>query len=304
MASNESPGTGVSNFPSPCPECGESVSATTTETVCTECGLVVDDQPIDHGPDWQSFDDADTNQKRTGAPITPARHDRGLSTNIGYGPDANGNRLSGRKRRQLARLRREHSRGRFSSKRERNLAHGLGEVRRIASAMGLPESIRDQACTLFRSAQSEDLLWGRSIESMAAASVYGAVRCNGLCRPIEDVVAPAQCDRSALKNGYGVLNTDLGLPAEPMAPDGFLPRFAAELDVPDRVRHRALDLAERAEARGIANGAKPSGVAAACLYAAAREHGVVLLQGDLAEVAHTSRGTIRTHWYAIAECCD
>lgn len=99
-------------------------------------------------------------------------------------------------------------------------------------------------------------------------------------RPNEDVLTPAQCDRSALENGYIVLNADLGLPAEPMTPDGFVPRFASELDVPDRVRHRALELAARAEETGIANGTQPSAVAAACLYAAARDHGVFLEQNE------------------------
>ena len=76
-------------------------------------------------------------------------------------------------------MRREQSRGRWRSKAERNLAHGLGEVRRLASALELSDSVRDQACQLFRSAQNEDLLRGRSIEAIAAASVYGACRCNG-----------------------------------------------------------------------------------------------------------------------------
>jgi len=87
-----------------------------------------------------------TSESGQGAPLTAARHDRGLSTEIGRGKDANGNRLSGRKRQQVSRMRREQSRGRFQSKAERNLAHGLGEVRRIASTLELSESVRDQAC--------------------------------------------------------------------------------------------------------------------------------------------------------------
>jgi len=69
------------------------------------------------------------------------------------------------------------------------LAHGLSEVRRIVSRLELSESIRDQACQLFRSAQNEDLLRGRSIEAMAAASVYGACRCNGWPRTLDEIVA-------------------------------------------------------------------------------------------------------------------
>ena len=72
-----------------------------------------------------------------------ARHNWGLSTEIGRETDANGNELSCQKQRQLFRMRREQTRGRFQSKAERNLAYGLSEVRRIMSAPELSESIRD-----------------------------------------------------------------------------------------------------------------------------------------------------------------
>jgi len=172
--------------------------------------LVVDEQRIDHGPEWRAFDEDE--RERTGAPLTAARHDRGLSTEIGRRTDANGNTLSGQKRRRLARMRREQSRGRFQSKAERNLAHGLGEVRRIVSALELSEAIRDQACQLFRSAQNEDLLRGRSIEAIAAASVYGACRCNGLSRLLDEVSEMARVEESRVANAYKTLNEELGLP--------------------------------------------------------------------------------------------
>lgn len=170
----------------PCPECKGEVRTNSVETVCEDCGLVIDEQRIDHGPEWRAHDQ--DQRKRTGAPLTAARHDRGLSTEIGRWKDANGNELSGRKRQRLSRMRREQTRGRFQSKAERNLAHGLGEVRRIASVLELSGSVRDQACQLFRSAQTEDLLRGRSIEAIAAASIYGACRCNGHSRLLDDVV--------------------------------------------------------------------------------------------------------------------
>ncbi|MFB6192570.1 MAG: TFIIB-type zinc ribbon-containing protein, partial [Haloarculaceae archaeon] len=38
-----------------CPECGGSVVADSErgETVCEECGLVVEDDNIDRGPEWR-----------------------------------------------------------------------------------------------------------------------------------------------------------------------------------------------------------------------------------------------------------
>ena len=282
-----------------CPECGGRVTTNTVETSCEKCGLIIDEQQIDRRPEWRACDRDE--RKRTGASLTAARHDRGLSTEIGRGADANGNALTGRKRRQLGRLRREHSRGRFRSKAERNLAQGLGEVRRIAGVLELSESIRDQACQLFRSGQNEDLLPGRSIESMAAASVYGACRCNGLSRTLEDVSGLARVEQQRVQNAYKTINAELGLPAKPVVPSEFVPRLASELEVPDQIQHRARELAERADSAGITTGVRPSGFAAACLYKAGREDGWYLTQPDAAAAANVSAATVRAHRDALDE---
>ncbi|MCD2203801.1 transcription initiation factor IIB [Halobacterium sp. KA-6] len=276
-----------------CPECDGRVTTNAVKTVCEDCGLVIDEQRIDHGPEWRAYDDEEC--ERTGAPLTAARHDRGLSTEIGRGTDAKGNEISGQKRRRLARMRREQTRGRWRSKAERNLAHGLSEVRRVSSALELSETIRDQACQLFRSAQNEDLLQGRSIEAMATASVYGACRCDELSRTLEDVTDPARVEQSRVTNAYKTLNTELGLPAQPVTPSAFVPRLASELDVSDQIRQRARQLAEASESTGATTGVQPSGFAAACLYKAGREDGRWLTQSDIAEVANVSAVTVRTH---------
>ena len=279
-----------------CPECDGHVITKDAETACVDCGLVIDEQPIDHGPKWGQYQDDERNEReRTGAPLTPARHDRGLSTDIGRYRDANGNTLAGQKRRQLARLRREHKRGRWRSKAEQNLAHGLGEVRRVASVHELSTSARNQACTLFRSAQDADLLQGRSIEAIAAASVYAVCRCNRLSRTLEEIEVCARCERSELNNAYKVLNRELGLPTPPPRPTAFVPRFATDLNVGESIRSQALDLAKRAEQAGLIGGAQPTGFAAACLYAAAHEHGRWLSQTAVADVADTSSMTVRAH---------
>ena len=97
-------------------------------------------------------------------------------------------------------MRGEQTRGRWQSKAEQNLAYGLGEVRRLASALDLSETRRDQACQLFRNAQHEDRLRGRSIETTAGASVYGACRCNGRSQLLDDIVTVANIGESRVRN--------------------------------------------------------------------------------------------------------
>jgi len=104
-----------------------------------------------------------------------------------------------------------------SSQKPSETSHGLGEVRRISGALELSNSVRDQACQLFRSAQNENLLRGRSIEAIAAASVYGACRCNGLSRLVGEVSEMARVVESRVTNAYKTLNEELGLPAKPVS---------------------------------------------------------------------------------------
>ncbi len=287
-----------------CPECNGHVATNAVETVCEDCGLVIANQQIDHGPEWRSFEDDDSNYERTGSALTAARHDRGLSTEIGRRTDGKGNTLSGSKRCQLARLRREQTRGRFQSKAEWNLAHGLGEVRRVASVLELGDSARDQACQLFRSAQGKDLLLGRSIEAIAAASVYGVCRCHGRLVARDDIVDVARVDHSSVVNAYKTLNRELGLPTKPLAPQSLIPKLASELGVDKRVRTRAQTLAERTHKSRVANGCQPSGVAAACLYLASREHGQPLTQTLVAAAAGTTPATLRARHAELTEMID
>ena len=277
-----------------CPECSGTVHTNTIETACADCGLVIEERPIDHGPEWRSFEDQPDDLERTGSPLTPTRHDRGLSSEIGYDfTDANGTVIPGRKRRQLGRLRREQTRGRWGSKAGQNLGHGLAEVSRIVSAVELPESLRDQACALYRTAAGEDLIRGRSIEAMAAASVYAACRCTGLPRTLAEIEAVTSVSRARVSNAYGVLNQELDLPAVPVAPAEYVPRLISALDLSMATRQRALDLAKRASEAGVDNGCRPTGVAAACVYQAAREHDERVTQAALGELADVSAITIR-----------
>ena len=279
-----------------CPECRGRLQADECETVCTECGLVVEEHAIDPGPEWRSFADDDTNPERTGAPLTRSRHDRGLSTEIGRST-----RLKGRKRRQMARLRRQHKRTQIASKAERNRVYAFTEIEHVVNALDLPESVQERACVLFESAQGEKLLQGRSLEGFAAAAVYATCRTASVSRTLPEVVDAARASRGELDVAYGAMNRELGLPTGPIHPREYLARFASRLDLPASVERRARELAERAREEGIDNGCNPSGVAAACLYTAAREDGRHLTQKRAADVADVTPVTLRSTYYDLTE---
>jgi transcription initiation factor TFIIB len=280
-----------------CPECDGRVNTTGHETVCEACGLVLSESTIDRGPGWQAFEshDGEPDPRRTGAPLTPTRHDNGLSTDIGATVNGRGADPSPAKRRQLGRLRREHQRTKLRSKRERNQMQGLFEIDRMASALGLPERIEEQASILFKSAHDAGLLPGRSIEAMTTASLYAACRCAETPRLLDEFIRMARIGESRIQNSYDVLNRELGLPTPPPSPGAYLPQFASELELDSAVERRARTVLEVAEDHDIDNGRNPAGVAAACLLVAAREVGdsLRLTQREFADVAGVSSVTLR-----------
>ncbi|WP_226021909.1 transcription initiation factor IIB [Halomicrobium salinisoli] len=286
--------TGQSITADSCPECNGRLRSDCGETRCTDCGLVVEAARIDRRgtPTYPNKDGADA---RTGQPRTATRHDRGLSTKIGNGVDANGNSLSEKKRRQLNRLRREHSRARYESKADRNLAHGLMEIARMRSALGLPRSVREQASSLFRTAQDEDLLLGRSIEAVAAGSLYAVCRLTDATRTLDEVSAVASVTRDRVQTGYDALNRELELPVPPQQPTEFIASQASTLGLPPSVERGARELAERAAEIGLSTGLHPAGFAAACLGVVATDRGEPIIQRELADIAGVTPNTIREH---------
>ena len=273
-----------------CPECGARIIHNEGEYVCSSCGLVTGTDRLDHGPEWRGSRRERQQRRRTGAPLTRTRHDRGLSTEIGYASGVD--RTSGNPA-LLSRMRREHNRAQIRTKAERNRVYAFTEIRRICSALELPRSVREQACVVFERSQDADLLKGRSIEGFAAAAVYAACRIAGIGRTRTEVEEVARADAAELGVAYDALNRDLALPIAPIDPREYLPRIATNLEVPTGVEHAARCYADWLMREGLAAGRKPGGVAGACLYVAADACDVKLSQREVADAADVSPVTLR-----------
>ncbi len=288
-----------------CPECGGRLESDTEhgETICTECGLVVEEDEIDRGPEWRAFDAAEKDSKsRVGAPTTKMMHDDGLSTNIGWqDKDAYGNTLSSSQREKMQRLRTWNERFRTRDSKERNLKQALGEIDRMASALGLPEDIRETASVIYRRALDEDLLPGRSIEGVSTASVYAAARQTGTPRSIDEVAQVSRIDEMEFKRTYRYIVRELNLEIQPADPVQYVGRFASELDLSDESEQRARELLRTAKEEGLHSGKSPVGLAAAAVYAAPLLCNEEITQSQVSEVTDISEVTIRNRYKELLE---
>ncbi|MFC6838168.1 transcription initiation factor IIB [Halomarina ordinaria] len=288
-----------------CPECGGRLVADAErgERACTECGLVVEEGSIDRGPEWRAFDSAERDQKsRVGAPTSEMMHDKGLSTNIDWqNRDANGNALSSRQRQKMQRLRTWNERFRTRDSKERNLKQALGEIDRMASALGLPENVRETASVIYRRALDAGLLPGRSIEGVATGALYAASRLAGVPRSTGDLAAVSRVERLEFERTYRYLLRELELGVPPADPSDYLPRVASDVGVSNETEQTARRVLAAGIDEGVHVGKTPVGLAAAAVYAAGLLTGAELTQADITDVVDVSAVTIRNRYRELLE---
>jgi transcription initiation factor TFIIB len=283
-----------------CPECDEPTfddGAAHHELVCGSCGLVLDTNYVDHGPEWRAYSyDEYESKSRTGAPMTNLRHDRGLTTTIDWrDEDAAGNALSERGRRRAGRLRQWQRRLRTQGSGERILRQILGEVTRMASALGVPESTRQIAAAICGRAVDESVVRGWSVEGIATSALYAACRRNGAPRSLDEMTAVSRIDRRTIGRTYKHLTRELGIDLEPPHPRQYVSRICSDLGLPESVLRRARDIIDRTADAGLLSGKSPTGYAGGAVFAAALLAGYDCTKGAAAEAADVTVTTIRTH---------
>ncbi len=289
-----------------CPECGSThivKDYDRGELTCEECGLVLDENIIDQGPEWRAFDSEQGEKRaRTGAPMTYTIHDKGLSTEIGWkNKDSYGKSIPTRNRAQLYRLRKWQRRIRVSNATERNLAFALGELDRMASSIGLPRNVRETAAMIYRKAVNKNLIRGRSIEGVVAASLYAACRQCNVPRTLDEIASASRVGRKEIGRTYRFMTRELGLKLMPTSPQDYIPRFCSELKLSGDVQMKAMEILKLADQHELTSGRGPTGVAAAAIYISSILMNERRTQREVADVAGVTEVTIRNRYKELTE---
>jgi transcription initiation factor TFIIB len=276
------------------------------ELICKDCGLVIEEDFIDHGPEWQAFDsDQREKRARVGAPTTYTIHDKGLSTTLGWGNrDYYGKSIPTRNRAQLYRLRKWQRRIRIADGTERNLAIALSSLDRMASGMGLTRTVRETAAMIYRKTALKKLARGRRIEGIAAAALYAACRQCNVPRTLDEISNIAKIRRKELGKTYRFITRKLELKLIPTSPQDYISRFCSELKLSRDVQAKTLEVLKKAAEKELTSGRGPTGIAAAALYIASVLCGERRTQREVAEVAGVTEVTIRNRYKELAGKLD
>jgi len=284
-----------------CPECRKTdliQDYEAGELVCEHCGFVISPVLLDHGPEWRAFN-TEQREKRTraGAPLTWAIHDRGLSTIIGWSDrDVYGRKLKPEQKAQVFRLRKWHRRSQVSGSTQRNLAYALSELTKVAYKLNLPRNVLETASMLYRRIVRKRLIRGRTIQGVAAASIYMACRQCNIIRTLEEVAKAANISKKEGGRNYRFLLRRLQNKVPPVDPHNHISKFINHLSLSGDTETLAIQIIDLAQELRLTSGRGPAGIAAAATYIASRLTGEQRPQGDIARTANVTEVTIRNRY--------
>ena len=281
-----------------CPECSsvDIVNDVTKGTsICASCGLVLD-IVITRGPEWRAYNSRELAARaRTGSPITPLRPEMGLRTQIGnIRKDSGGSTLSYASQTKFRRLSKVDNRTRKSE--IRNLRLALKELKRIKSHMELPEDVAEMGARIYRKALKKNLIRGRSIDCMVAASLYLACRKKRLPQTLKDIASVSYISTKDLGRCVRIILHKLDLKVSQSDYRALVYRLGVNLRVSMKVRRKAVEILNIARKHGATVGKNPMSLAAASIYIASIQTGERRTQQEIATVAKITPVTIRNRF--------
>lgn len=281
-----------------CTNCKEGNIVTdnhTGERVCNQCGFVMQEEAVDTRAEWRAFTLEEViGRSRTGSATSLSKYDRGLSTFISdRSTDAHGGRISGETRQKFQRLQTWHKRSRLSTSEDRNLERAMNFLSRLSDRMQIPDPIKEDAAYTYRQALSKNLIKGRSIKGIVAASVYLAHRNRRIPKTIDDIAENSDVKRKEIGKYSRILLKYLDLNLPVVDPSRRVTRIADKLELREKVRRNALTIIDEAKHRRLAAGKNPMVIAAAALYGACLKDGKYISQDEVAKAAGITAVSLR-----------
>jgi transcription initiation factor TFIIB len=287
-----------------CPECASKNLVhdyDTGETICGDCGLVLYEQMLDKGPEWRAFTSEEkASRSRVGMPTSYSIHDKGLSTTISQvDRDAFGRKLPASTRLQMWRLRKWQIRSRVHSSIDRNLSQAMSELDRLSGRISISPAIKERAALVYRKALDKGLVRGRSIASIAAASLYAACRKSGVPRTLREIAEASLVNKKDVSRCYRLLLQELDFHMPISDPLTYVSKIALISGISGRTQGTAITILAEAKRKRFAAGKDPMGMAAAALYIACLQNSEKITQKEIAEASGVTEVTVRNRYKAL-----
>jgi transcription initiation factor TFIIB len=288
-----------------CPECESAIvdDVHNGERICSNCGIVVDEQMADYGPETKGANLVDKMRlARATGHTTFAQHDMGIATEIAIGgTDFSGKKLNSSVSNQMQNLRKWQKRVRVTSPRERRLTNVLGKITETCESCNLSKNVIETAAKIYRGLDGKNIeVKGKSVICITVAVVYLACKQCDVVRSLEEICKDVCLEKDVKAKSklaakyYRNLVLEMGHEVTPIVTmDKYISKIANLTKTDVRVERLALEIAEKAQVQGITDGKAPNGIASAYMYIGSILLGQTVLQRDVSTVSGITEVTIR-----------
>lgn len=276
-----------------CPNCGDGQKVTDIESgelICTKCGYVIHERVGDEEQDWSVLAREPASKLRT-SPTSLARSGMGLSTIIGRPDRSAGSGLNAAMRSTFDRLRTWDFR--IKGRDERSLKRAFVDLDRLRGMLRLSNAIVEKAAYIYRRAQEQGLVRGRTMRAVMGAAIYIVQREMGISGTLDDIIRATNTKEKDLARAYRILIRELDLKVPMVDPVKCVSRVANKANISERTKRKAMNMIYDVVKSGLAAGKDPMGLAASVLYVSCVNSGEVKSQAAIADAAGVSEVTLR-----------
>ncbi|CAH2058496.1 unnamed protein product [Thlaspi arvense] len=233
------------------------------DTLCSECGLVLESHSIDETSEWRTFANESSNSdpNRVGGPTNPLLADSALTTVIAKPNGASGDFLS-------------NSLGRWQNRNansDRGLIQAFKTIATMSERLNLVSTIKDRANEIFKRLEDQKSSRGRNQDALFAACLYISCRQEDKPRTIKEICSVANgATKKEIGRAKDYIVKTLGLETGQSVEMGtihagdFMRRFCSNLGMSHQAVKAAQEAVQKSEEFDIRR--SPISIAAVVIY--------------------------------------
>lgn len=182
---------------------------------------------------------------------------------------------------------------------ERNFWEAKPKLKMLTSKLNIPDYIAETAWKIYSLVAKKKLTMGRSINGFIAGALYAAIRVHEFPRLLDELCEASLTPRRTVHRSLAMIIREvlpeLKLRYQPITAESLVFRFGNELQLPMDIQKIAINMLKQASKNGLKRtGKDPKGLAAACIYIAAKNGSIRRTQSKVADIAKITEVTLRS----------
>lgn len=272
------------------------------ETICRDCGMVITERTVE--ADNSGAQQTGETTHNSGQ-ISLSIHDMGLTTDISNDyKDNSGKTIPKASQAMTNTLKKTNKRLKVSNNMEKNLRHAMMELHKLTDKLSITDIVKEDAAKIYRDVLQKNMLRGRSIMTMIAASLYVACRMTYTPKTLSEISASSNIKKIDIAKCYRLIIRDLDLKIPLIEIKTCNNKIGNKLKLPEYIKRRSMEILNALDNNTEISGKDPMGICAATLYKACVENNIEVNQRQFAQASGVTDVTVRNKYKRLQEILD